>query len=149
MSASNWVAWSAGFFEGEGCISIVKSSSQGRTIVQLRCAVEQVDPEPLRRLESLFGGRTKRFDRANRPSNHSVTWRWQIGTQQAAAFLQAIEPFISRSKLAKKIRLALDFQGQKTHGNYGRPAGEDYHRRQDAYHVEMKKLNEKGTTYGT
>ena len=38
-------AWAAGFFEGEGCISLDRS----RVTHRVKLSLNQVDPEPLRR----------------------------------------------------------------------------------------------------
>ena len=75
----------------------------------LTCAVHMGDREPLERLQTECGGRiysvSVRGDR--RPM-----WRWAL-TVRSPAFLNAILPYVAAERVARKIRLALEFQGQK------------------------------------
>ena len=82
MSMSD-LAWAAGFFDGEGCVSR-KSNGTYRLIVQ------QNMREPLDVLESLFGGRTlgpytrRRSRDPNTISN--PYWVWRLTDQEQVLY---------------------------------------------------------------
>jgi hypothetical protein len=142
------LAWAAGFFEGEGSITLrvnslaQKEGRKPRPIVTLECKVAQVDPEPLVKLARLFGG-TVRL-RARKNPKHNVISVWRITCREAAAFLTAILPYVVRPRVVTRIALAVEFQGQKR--IVGRsPEVESYRLKQFDYHEMMRRLNVKGT----
>lgn len=138
---SSMLAWSAGLFEGEGCISLARQRNQrGRYQVWLVCFVRMVDPEPIQRLHQIWGGRVYLWPpEPRRRPIHS----WRLSTRQTVPFLEAIQPLVSSSRLRDRIALALAFQTQK-----GQPASHvalpAYRERQDAFHRAMRSLNLRG-----
>lgn len=97
------LAWAAGFFDGEGCISIQRSGSLPH---HLYLSVSQVDPRPLARLMSAFGGTVRRVKPRNNQRPYST---WQITGRKAADALANIYEFL-RSK-REQAAVALAFQG--------------------------------------
>jgi hypothetical protein len=132
------LAWVAGFFEGEGCISIKLNR---KNIITLECIVGNTDREPLVYLKRLFGGSIRK--RRKQKENHKQSWAWVVATRQAAVFLRRIRPYLIRSRVRRRADVAIQFQEQK------RPLGqlsvrEDYLKRQFAFYECMKRLNQKG-----
>lgn len=79
------IAWAAGFFEGEGNLSLSTNGAGGfMGMVQ----VGQKSREPLDRLQKLFGG-TVGYWRS------SYVWAWYLCSKKALPFLETIEPYIT------------------------------------------------------
>jgi hypothetical protein len=80
-----FVAWAAGFFDGEGNVSIDR-----RGLVQLE--VSQTVPEPLFALQEAFGGHVRGRDPGQ--AHHKEQWLWSIHGRAAGAFLHLIAPHL-------------------------------------------------------
>ena len=102
------LAWSAGFFDGEGCVLIKKT----KKTYAIRIAVSQVNPEPINLLKTLFGGSISYQVPKNK--NWSPQWKWEQGSKAAATTLQLLLPYL----IVKKdvVALALEFQKLKKKG---------------------------------
>ncbi len=98
------IIWAAGFIDGEGSIGL-KTSYQGRRVV-LCLQVAQVAPEPLLRLQSLWGGALRA--RKARGGNRSDYYQWFIWCQNALKCCQDIVPFLSVKQ--EQAKLAIEFQ---------------------------------------
>ena len=113
-----FVIWCAGFFDGEGSISIPhgKRKSGGfLTINQLwlQITVTQNQTPPLWAIRERFGGR---LARAPQPAEKKITrpiWRWVADADKAAEFLRIVRPFL-RVKGAP-ADVAMEFQAQIHH----------------------------------
>ena len=98
ITATGWeVAWAAGFLEGEGMF--LEKSDGARAV----CA-NQVNPEPLQKLQALFGG-SLGFQKQD-PSVRRNWWRWSIYGQRAIEVTSLVSPFLSSSRL-ERIPFAL------------------------------------------
>lgn len=96
-------AYAAGFFDGEGCISIalqLGSTARGKHYPNTRryflsVTMSQNDPAPLRWLVERFGGST-RFLRGKRTydKGYYERWNWCVTTKGALNFLKMIRPFL-------------------------------------------------------
>jgi len=83
-----WLAWAAGFFDGEGCITIVRAGKGVRYYLDINVA--QADPAPLKIMQALFGGRLATHGQArNRP-----VYYWKASTQQAFRALNEMLPYL-------------------------------------------------------
>ena len=92
MSTAN--AWAAGFFDGEGCVSIAsgKQSGYGGVYYRVDLIVSNTDQRPLRVFKRLFGGR---IDRRVREGNRRVAYQWRTtGSAHAAAVLHELEAWL-------------------------------------------------------
>ena len=96
-------AWAAGFFEGEGSITVTKDYT-------LHARVPQIDYEPLNILKQLFGG-TIRNKCAS--GNRKPCREWNIVNDSVLDFLAAIEGFVSRDRVRKRIAMARTLQAIK------------------------------------
>lgn len=82
-----WIAWSAGFVDGEGCIAITRhSNSRKAHYVYLRLIVGQNVEAPLKRLELMYGGKVTFNTRRN--------YVWTCHGETAAAALRAMRPYM-------------------------------------------------------
>lgn len=139
------VAWAAGFFDGEGSISIRKTysklKSQGTTrqTYGLYLRVAQVDRSPLDKFTLIFGTGSVnkvRRDDPNRPMYHD----WCAAGESAARILARMLPYLTVKR--ERALLGLEFQQITGRNRIGRGAltdGELDLRRQ--YWAKMRFLN--------
>lgn len=108
------LAYLAGFFDGEGCVHIGRTSvsPKGITYYRMTVSVAQVDPSPLHLFARRFGGNVTRGSRG--------AWVWQRVGWQAARVLEALLPFLRQK--GEQARLALIYQRmQQTQKRGARP----------------------------
>jgi len=100
-------AWAAGFFEGEGSVTIQKRKRRGyssRFAYILRVGVGQRDIKPLELLKTHWGGTYHQL--GDRPS-----WEWFISSNKASEFLRGVRPYLKFRK--DLVDLALEFANSK------------------------------------
>lgn len=96
------IAWMAGIYEGEGCIS----SQDGRTIM----VVSQKDPELLFRCRELFGGSITEVRKGTKFNCHA----WKLYGDIARNLFIAIYPYMtSRRKMQIEKGNGLRLTGKK------------------------------------
>ena len=130
MTKEAAIAWAAGFFEGEGSITIAPD-------LTLIVRASQVDRTPLERFVALFGGTIR--DKCAR-GNRKKCWEWNCCGPAAAGLLTLIRPYIVRPRIRERIELALTFQAMKPDRATAR------HRRSElkALYDVFKQLNKQG-----
>ena len=101
------VAWAAGFFDGEGCISISKPINKRKNGVhytgyQLQAIVAQRDRRPLEVIVGLFGGNITAVK-----IHGSTYWYLRKHGAKAAELLEQLLPFLVLKK--EQAELALRF----------------------------------------
>ena len=99
-------AYAAGFFDGEGSISIEKPRQ--RRGYTLMVGVGQRDVSPLLWLQSLWGGRI-----APMRHNPKGAWKWVCSSAVAGIFLTDILPYLKNKRPVAD--LALSLQQTKNH----------------------------------
>jgi len=94
------VEWAAGFFEGEGDLSI--DFSQSRNGYGGRVSASQSVREPLDRLVELFGGKVyqRKLD---------GNYFWTLNCKNALPFLEQIHPYIVSPLRRKEISVYTAF----------------------------------------
>jgi hypothetical protein len=102
----------AGFFDGEGCISITRQKKSWGNKEQpyfhrLRINLAQKDPSVLKELYDIVGGTIH--------CSNGI-WKWYADDAFAVQFLEAITPFLRIKKA--QAELALEFSKTKK-GGYG------------------------------
>jgi len=111
----NSVMYFAGFFDGEGSVSVIPHTKYPKSII-VSAQVSQVDPRPLIVLKELFGGslcQTKN----RKPSGQDghMIWKWAVTHKDAERFLKAIQPYCIVKKeqidIALKIRSLVRTRG--------------------------------------
>ena len=107
------LAYIAGFFDGEGSITIsnrvassCRSLSPNHTVT---VSVGNTDPTVVSILHKEFGGSLS-FAKAKR-ENHKDIYQWQISARGACVFLSAIRPFLKMKH--KQADIAINFQESK------------------------------------
>jgi len=98
------LAWAAGFFDGEGCSYMLKSTSSGtarRVYSAFRLAVAQVELQPLERFMRALG-----FGRINGPyqqkkASRRPHYQWCVSGMDAVSAIEAMWPYLSEPKRAQ------------------------------------------------
>lgn len=101
------LAYFAGFFDGEGSVSISKGKQNkgGRIIYRLSVSVSNSNNLPLLELSKIFGGWL--FCRKVRVPSKLPSWQWQITGKKAEYFLKRIYPYVLIKK--RPIEIGLKF----------------------------------------
>jgi hypothetical protein len=99
MEDTLFLAWAAGFFDGEGCVLVSErfSKSGGESSFQLYVTVTQQDTAALYEIQERFGGSVTPDKAAlkgyGRKKGTFLVWRWKSTSIVAYNFLKAIEPY--------------------------------------------------------
>ena len=123
--------YAAGFFDGEGCIIITKTTKQ----YALRCTLGNTNREVLEQLKSQWGGCIK----LHNGFKVKAGWQWDIAANQAAHFLTDISPFLVIKR--EEALLGLEFQQEVSNRTKHSNSPEDWALR-EGYKLalsEMKK----------
>lgn len=114
------LAYIGGIIDGEGCITITRTSSRKRMSgksYDLYVTVAMCDEETPRWLYENFRG-SLTLQKKPKP-HHRDVWRWRLASLQARDFLILIEPYL-RMKRAQ-AKLGVQFQNsRKPSGFYSR-----------------------------
>lgn len=111
MEDELFLAWAAGFFDGEGCVLVSerKSAVGHSSSFQLYTTVTQQNPTALYKFKERFGGSvtpdktaTKGYDRKH---GDFLCWRWKASSVEAFNFLKVIQPYTIAK--AEQVVLAL------------------------------------------
>jgi hypothetical protein len=98
MLTHDSLMWAAGFLEGEGYFG----NTRHKNSVGHRVVARQADPEPLKRLRDMFGGRLH-VDRKVK-GKHSVRWEWYATGERARHIMNELysQMFIRRKAQIRK-----------------------------------------------
>lgn len=96
-------AYLAGFFDGEGSISVNVNRKLGRWALRLTC--HQVNPRPLQLLQEVFGGSIRMTYRIG---NQRSIFEWVASGVAGSEALRVLRPYL-RVK-AEEAEIALQFQ---------------------------------------
>jgi len=105
------LAYTAGLFDGEGCVSIVKCSSSSKQGFHLALTVRISNTNEwlINWLKMQFGGATCKMQ--TRPKNTKDCWQWVKSGAQARDFLVLILPYLFIKK--PNAEVAIHFQNTK------------------------------------
>jgi hypothetical protein len=136
------VAYAAGLFEGEGCVSIHRHHPrrQNHPTFSLEALVNMCDREPTDLLHRFWGGRL--YTITPKEANWRPITRWLVSGRYAAIFLAAIRPHLQTQRVEAKVELALAFQAQKM--PKGPALSFAYHARQAEFAAAIRQLNRVG-----
>jgi hypothetical protein len=96
------MAYLAGFFDGEGSVSITRKKTKGPMPQHvLQVSVAQIDLRPLSLLREAFGGNIYPQGKAKRNC-----WAWMVAAQKARPVLQGLLPYLLVKKRDAEIGLA-------------------------------------------
>ena len=107
------LAYLAGFFDGEGCISITKGKNHlGNIQYSLRVIVSNTNDYVLQLYKFSFG------ERIQKRKHNKPEWRdcyaWELSSNRAYDFLKCVYPYLA----LKKPQADLAFEFQKNQSNY-------------------------------
>jgi hypothetical protein len=102
MSKSE-LAYTAGLFDGEGSVSLIRHHKNRWPSPQI--SVASTDHEVVRWLQFHFGGSV--VTKQPRSSTHSVSYDWRLTDRRALTFLQRIRPYLVIQRKIRRIDLLL------------------------------------------
>jgi hypothetical protein len=127
MKDDLFLAWAAGFFDGEGCVLVEMSKEKAckhgyRT--SLHTTVTQTSVPCLQLFLERFGGSIVTTENKT-PSGRrwAVQYRWSVRNEKALLFLQAIEPFVvvKKEQVQAALKYPLYNEEGKKYGNTSNP----------------------------
>lgn len=99
------LAWAAGFFDGEGYISIVSRNTKVKDKhyrhQYIRVGINHVDPRPLQKFQQLFGGKLTESKKV--VGNRKSRWQWVLTCDQAKQFLIFVRPYLINKDIVADI----------------------------------------------
>lgn len=107
MSKSHRLAWAAGFFDGEGWITIQVRGGKYKGHY-IRIGINHVSPEPLEEFQKLFGGVIRKQNPKKVTGNRKQRHEWGISCNKAAEALKQMLPYMKNK--VQVANLALDLQ---------------------------------------
>jgi len=135
------LAWAAGLFEGEGSVRINKPGL--RNWGTMVASVVNTDFQIVRFFQDRWPGYCRLATGLRPEQNPALVWL--VAARQAAAFLEAIQPYVLSSRVQNKISVALEFQAQKRNSKHLRSdEREAYHEAQWNAYWWMGQLNSRG-----
>ena len=105
----NILHYTAGLFDGEGCVDIYKattSKASKNISLMLRVNIAQKDGQVMNFLQDNFGG----YVAVDKHNGHYIH-RWEVRSQKAKEFLSLIYPFVIIKR--EQIKIALEFETMK------------------------------------
>lgn len=102
MSKTHQIAWAAGFFDGEGYITIGRRNTpyKDKTYYHhyLRIGINHVAREPIDEMYRIFGGNIEY--NTNVIGNRKPRYRWICNTKKANEVLKMLMPFLKNKNRA-------------------------------------------------
>jgi len=106
--------YAAGFFDGEGCVMVMKSQGHlPRPNYSLKVAITNTDLEVLREFQQKWGGYVYQMQ-----SKTKSRWQWQIARPGIVRFLEAVYPYLYSKK--EQVEIALSYNEIVPKSNRGR-----------------------------
>ena len=141
MGNETFLAWAAGFFDGEGCALV--SNRNNNKFHLLFTTVTQQDPTALHLLKQRFGGnvtpdKTAASNCYKRKGGVVLVWRWKASSAIAYQFLKQIEPYTIVK--AEQVRVALEFPAAGVRFCHNNPMPEEIRTKREQVMVTLQQL---------
>lgn len=116
MSLAHKLAWAAGFFDGEGFVTIQMRNTKAKknNIVEkryysyyLRIGINHVAIEPLLEIQRILGGTIRKQSEESVKGKRKPRHSWQLSCNQAAEALKKLMPYFKNKHKAAEIGLEL------------------------------------------
>jgi hypothetical protein len=112
MSVAHEVAWAAGFFDGEGYVTIQYGYTKAKNGKRyhrhtLRIGINHVAPEPLYEMQRLFGGQIEKQKLESVRGNRHPRHRWVLNCNNAAEALKRMMPYFKNKQKVAELGLEL------------------------------------------
>jgi hypothetical protein len=146
MSDDLFLAWAAGFFDGEGCV-IVEISKEKRCRhgfrTSLHATVTQTSLPCLELFLRRFGGSIKTFEHKT-PSGRrwAVQYTWTVRNEKAVEFLRAVHPYtvVKYTQVEAALRYPLVAPNGKKYGNSSNPIPNEVQEQRVAIAHELRAI---------
>ncbi len=138
------LAYIAGFVDGEGCISISKSSSRGsrNTTYGPNVDITNTNKEILLTIQKIL--RLGSLESQKRySSKHKPAWNLDFKAGEAKQLLLLIRPYLRLKK--RQADLLLEFLETSQHRNQFNPLTVEEAALRDVMYEEMRELNKRGS----
>jgi hypothetical protein len=135
--------YAAGFFDGEGSVSICKTkvAAWPRPYYTFQVNITNTDLEVLTRMQRTFGGSVKKRKREKRKWKQCYVLR--LCSWDAFTFLQRIAPFVIVKR--RQAEVGIEFQQTMRHvGNRWGPTSQQEWDRREALYRKIRRLNARG-----
>lgn len=141
----------AGFFDGEGCVTIMLASKGKQA--QLRVYLTNTCREILELVQLQFGGKIYKASAKSIPSNWKQAYHIILHSNKGLKFLETVEPFIFVK--SAQVKLGIEFQNFQnspnrlegfvnSYGSISRRRKQETLDKELAFKVAIKELNRKG-----
>lgn len=111
MSIAHKLAWCAGFFDGEGFITIQKRNSKvnGKYYESfyLRIGINHVKIDPLLEMQQILGGTIRKQNPAKVIGNRKQRHSWQLSCSQAKEALIQMMPYFKNKQEVAELGIEL------------------------------------------
>ena len=104
------LAYMAGFFDGEGSVSLYIKGKR----YELQVCLSNTNEWVVRLFQFNFGGGVYLDKRNEKNPNHRDAWRWQLRAKKAVKFLNVLHPYLILKK--PQSALATSFQARRKLG---------------------------------
>jgi hypothetical protein len=145
------IEYLAGFFDGEGSVSILKPLPKVHRLFVSISSVDKGIIEWIKFNAEDIGWITKR---THDNENWSDSWKWQVSDEKAFDFLKLIQPYIiikqKQIEVAEEFRKTilpsqgLHFGSKRGSGNVKNPVTEELEFYRDELQTQMNILNKRG-----
>lgn len=133
MLTKELLAYFAGLFDGEGCVTI--RGDKGHRSLFVECAIAMTDPESLVLIHEEFGGS---FNLRRRHCTNYPIYCWYAKSRKAINFIEAISEY-SLVKLPQLL-LAIQFQQECIVENKGKVLTCQQLKKREIFREQMKYL---------
>ena len=132
-------AYIAGFFDGEGCISLRRVYSRGTSSIAGTITIGGSDKNLIKWIHTLIGCGVMVIARHKQKPNWKDIHRIDISQQQGATFIKEIYPYLKLKK--RQATLFIELSEIKKQSRSGKKYNET---RQEEILLENRKLNKRG-----
>lgn len=138
------LAYTAGLFDGEGCVSIAKwkigtSKRYHSPRHVLRVLVSNTNKEVLTWIKEKFGGYiSNHSSNKSLSSGHSPSYSWNLERKRAMHFLESISPLLIIKR--RTTELAIEFQKWINEEKRTHPVSKEVIAKRDWYKKEISRL---------
>ena len=150
MNERDLLIWMAGFFDGEGCVSVGRAR---RVVPQMKepawgysllLAIAQRHREPLQRFMDLFGGNLYAYR-----VKGVEYWRWSVSSHRAQAAIEKLLPYLLNKRAIAEVGIRFQIQMTAWNKEHGRRRGgypAEVIAGREAFYHEARALNAKART---
>lgn len=93
------IAWAAGLFEGEGCITMRTKNWSSKGYGQARLKLVMTDEDVVRKFSAIIGIGTVRESDREVKRGYKMQWEWCIGSRAGvSAVLELLYPYLGQRR---------------------------------------------------